>query len=331
MKRAFLTGATGFVGSAVARILIDKGWSVRALVRAGADMRNIRSLALEKIKGDLGDEDFLAQAMRGCHALFHVAADYRLWALDRGDIYRTNVGGSARIMRAALRSRIARIVYTSSIATLGTHPGGIADETTPVSFADMIGDYKKSKYLAEQEVVRMIREDQLPAIIVHPSMPVGPRDHRPTASGRLILTAARGAMPFYTASTGLNIAHVDDVAKGHWQAYAKGTIGQHYILGGENLSLGDLVRNIAAIAGKRRPIGAVPAAMVLPIAYLSEAFARLRGRDREPLITVTGTKLARKKMFFSSAKAQREIGYRCRESRLALTDAIDWFRTHGYC
>lgn len=331
MKTAFLTGGTGFVGSALARTLQNNGWRVRALARRHTNRDNLQGLMVDIVEGDLSDETILTQGMQGCDALFHVAADYRLWALDPQDIYRTNVGGTARIMHAALNAGIKRVVYTSSIATLGQVSGGIADEKTPVSFDDMIGDYKKSKYLAEQEVLRMTREEELPAIIVNPSMPVGPRDRRPTASGRLILTAAMGKMPLYTSSTGLNIAHVDDVAKGHLQAFKHGKIGEKYILGGENLSLGKIVRAITVISGKRAPWGSVSASTILPLAYICEFWARLRRSQQEPLITVTGTRLAKKKMYFSSRKAQKAIQYAHRPAREAFTDAITWFRNNGYC
>lgn len=323
-----VTGATGFVGSAVARRLIAAGEHVRVLVRPGSDRQNLDGVQVEPVEGDLCDPGSLARALGGCRALFHTAADYRLWTRHPEALYRTNVQGTETLMHAAAEAGLERIVYTSSVATLGTATGGEpADEDTPVSLADMIGAYKRSKYLAEEAVRRMAREDGLPAVIVNPSTPVGPRDIKPTPTGRMIVQAARGRMPA-VVDTGLNIVHVDDVAEGHLLAYAHGRPGERYVLGGEDKPLMDIVREVAEIAGARPPRLSLPHAAVMPIAYAAEAWARLSGR--EPFATVDSVRMARKWMYFSSAKAKRELGYHARPAVEAERDAVEWFRAHGY-
>lgn len=326
---ALVTGATGFVGSAVARALISAGHDVRALARPGGDRANLTGLSVEIAEGRLEDAASLTAALAGCTALFHVAADYRLWVPDPDAMLRTNVEGTRALMRAAMAAGIKRIVYTSSVAALGLHGDGTpADETTPSSLADMIGPYKQSKFLAEQAVSEMVARDGLPAVIVNPSTPVGPRDIKPTPTGRVVLEAARGHMPAYV-DTGLNLAHVDDVAAGHLLAFERGRIGRRYILGGENLTLAAMLGQIAEIVGRRPPQFAIPRAAIYPIAVLAESWARLSGR--EPFVTRDGLKMARKKMFFSSARAETELGYRARPARAALEDAIGWFRQRGWC
>jgi dihydroflavonol-4-reductase len=323
-----VTGATGFVGSAVARKLLDKGGPVRVLARPGGDRRNIAGLSVEVAEGDLRDPASLARALAGCRALFHVAADYRLWAPRPQEIYESNVEGTRRLLAAAAEAGVERIVYTSSVATLGLNPDGSpAHEETPVGLGDMIGHYKRSKFLAEADVGRLAREAGLQVVTVNPSTPVGPRDVKPTPTGRMIVEAARGRMPAFV-DTGLNVVHVDDVATGHLLAFERGRAGERYVLGGENLALRDILAEIAALCGRRPPRLRIPHGAVLPIAYVAERASRLTGR--EPFATVDGVRMARKRMFFSSAKAESELGYRPGPPRQAFSDAVAWFREAGY-
>lgn len=326
----FITGATGFVGAAVARVLQDKGHRLRVLTRPNNDRRNLEGLNnIEIVEGDLGQPESYCSALKGCSALFHVAADYRIWVRDAAAMHKINVDGTHALMEAALAAGIKRIIYTSSVATLGNIPGGIAaDENTQVNVADMIGVYKRSKFLAEKEVLRMIRQYNLPCIIVNPSTPIGPRDIKPTPTGRIIIEAAKGRMPAYV-DTGLNIVHVDDVATGHWLAFEKGTIGERYILGGTNMGLGEILGIIAEIVGRPAPTVKIPRLAIFPIAAIAELIAQFTGH--EPFVTLDGLRMAKKKMYFTSAKAETLLGYSPRPSRLAISDAIDWFRTNNYC
>ena len=322
-----VTGATGFVGAAVLRRLLDAGQAVRALVRAGGDRRNLAGLDVELVEGDLGDAASLDRAVAGCAALYHVAADYRLWVPDPATIYRANVEGTRALMRAAAEAGVARIVYTSSVAVLGLHADGTpADETTPAMLDDMIGHYKRSKFLAEQAVTEMTAAG-LPVVIVNPSTPIGPRDVKPTPTGRMVVEAAAGRMPAFV-DTGLNLVHVDDVAAGHLLAFEHGQIGERYILGGHDMSLGAILAEIAALVGRKPPKVKLPHGLILPFAYAAEGVARLTGR--EPFTTVDGIRMARKKMYFSSAKATEALGYQPRPAIEALRDAVDWFRANGY-
>jgi dihydroflavonol-4-reductase len=327
--KTLITGATGFVGSAVVRQLIKAGHSVRALIRAGSDLRNLAGLELETVTGDLTDSPSLDRALAGCSILFHVAADYRLWVPRPKEIYDVNVTGTRNIMAAAARAGVSRIVYTSSVATLGLIRNGTpADENTPVSAADMVGDYKRSKFLAEAEVKRLTDEEGLPVVIVNPSTPVGPRDIKPTPTGRIIVDAASGRMPAYV-DTGLNLVHVDDVAVGHLLALESGKVGERYVLGAVNLSLKEILAEIAAVVGRKPPRVRLPHNLVLPVAYLSEAWARVTGGD-EPRVTVVGVRLAKKKMFFTAEKAERVLRFRPRPIQEALRDAVAWFQENGY-
>jgi len=322
-----VTGATGFVGSAVARALLKAGHPVRVLARLNSDRGNLEGLAVEVVQGSLEDPASLAVAVKGCRYLFHVAADYRLWVPDPAPMFRVNVAGTRELMLAALDAGVERIVYTSSVATLGIVPGGVADEDTESRAEEMIGPYKRSKFDAEAMVRELIAERGLPAVIVNPSTPIGPGDIKPTPTGRLIVEAARGRMPVFV-DTGLNIVHVDDVAVGHMLAAKAGEIGRRYILGGENLSLGEILAEIARLTGRRPPKVKIPHAALLPIAAVAEAIARRTGG--EPFATVDGLRLAKKKMFFSSARAVAELEYAARPARQAIADAVAWYAAKGY-
>jgi dihydroflavonol-4-reductase len=325
---AFLTGASGFVGSAVARLLLDEGFAVRALVRRSSNPANLSGLGLDVVEGDIRDADLVQQSMRDVRYVFHVAADYRLWAPDPNEIIRINVGGTRAVMEAALANGVERIVYTSSVATLRPSGDGTpVDEQSPLTEAEAIGAYKKSKVLAERLVERYIAKSKLPAVIVNPSTPIGPRDVRPTPTGRIVIEAACGRMPAYV-DTGLNLVHVDDVAAGHLAALTQGRIGERYILGGDDMTLGQMLAEISRLAGRRAPTTRLPRQFVYPIAYGAEAAARVTGR--EPFATVDGIRMAKYKMYFSSAKAKRELSYRSRPAQEALADAYDWFRAAGY-
>ncbi len=318
-----VTGATGFVGAAVARRLLRDGAKLRYLVRASSNPANIADLPGERAVGNLNDPASLDRAVAGCRALYHVAADYRLWVPKPHEIYRANVEGSVALLRAAAAAGVERIVYTSSVAVLGTRADGQgADENTPVTVANMIGHYKRSKYLAEDAVRRLVLEEKIPVVIVNPSTPVGPRDVKPTPTGRLIRDAALGKMPAYV-DTGLNIAHVDDVAHGHVLAMERGRIGERYILGGDDMPLRHILAVIAEAAGRKPPAVRLPRRALFPLAYGVELWARL-ATGREPLFTVDGLKMAGKLMYFSSEKAKRDLGYSPRPGREALIDAVTW-------
>lgn len=324
--KALVTGASGFVGAAVARALAAAGWRVRALRRRGSDAGNLRELEVEAVDGDLLDPASLAAAVDGCDALLHVAADYRLGARDPAALYRTNVDGTRNVLAAARAAGVARVVHTSSVATIGIPADGTpGDELTPVSLEAMIGHYKRSKYLAE-EVAREFARAGLPVVIVNPSTPVGPGDVKPTPTGQLVLDAARGRMPAYV-DTGLNVVHVEDVAAGHLAALERGRPGERYILGGENLSLREILAQIAALCGRAPPRIRLPYAAVLPAAYAAEAIAKLTGRSGR--ITLEGVRMSRKRMYFASDKAVRELGYRWRAPVEAFRDALGWFRERG--
>jgi dihydroflavonol-4-reductase len=324
-----VTGATGFVGAAVVRRLLARGTAVRVLAREAGDRRNIAGLEVETVTGDLRDRASLEKAARGCVALYHVAADYRLWVREPEAIYRVNVEGSRDLLRAAAEAGVTRMVYTSSVATLGLERDGTpADETTPVALGDMIGHYKRSKFLAEEAVRRLIAEEGLPVVIVNPSTPIGPRDVKPTPTGRMIVEAAAGRMPAFV-DTGLNVVHVEDVAEGHLLAFERGRVGERYVLGGRDMTLAEILAVIASLVGRRPPRVRIPHDLILPLAHAAEAWARLR-RKGEPFVTVDGIRMARKRMFFSSTKAESELGYTARPAEYALEDAVAWFREEGY-
>jgi dihydroflavonol-4-reductase len=324
-----VTGATGFVGSAIVRCLLERGDNVRALVRPESNRANLGTLPLEIVTGDLRDQGSLSAAVEGCQTLYHVAADYRLWTPRPEELYETNVTGTQNLIQAAISTGVDRIVYTSSVAVLGrTTDGAPADEETPVTVGDMIGHYKRSKYLAEEAVRRLIAEEAAPVVIVNPSTPIGPRDIKPTPTGRMIVEAATGRMPAYV-DTGLNLVHVDDVAAGHLLAHDKGKIGERYVLGGEDMTLAEILTAVAEIVGRAPPRIKLPHNLILPIAMVAEGWARLF-KTGEPFVTIDGIRMAKKHMYFSSAKARAELGYAARPAKKALDDAIAWFKANGH-
>jgi dihydroflavonol-4-reductase len=321
--KALVTGATGFVGAAVARRLLADHHEVRVLVRPRSDRRNLDGLRVELVEGDLTDGSSITRAVSGCRAVFHVAADYRLWVPEPKAMYAANVDGTRAVLQAAMTSGVDRVVYTSSVATLGYRADGQpADEETPSTLDDMIGHYKRSKFLAE-EVVREMAAAGAPVVTVNPSTPVGPGDIKPTPTGRMIHDAISGKMPAYV-DTGLNIVHVDDVANGHLLAYQRGAVGRRYVLGGTNMTLREILTELARVSGRRPPRWRLSHRAVLPIAYLAEGWAHVSGR--EPLATVDGVRLSAKTMYFSSARAEHELGYTAGDARSALKSAAEWFQ-----
>jgi len=322
---ALVTGVSGFVGSAVARALAASGRPVRGLARASSPRGNLADFPGEMVEGDLRDPAAVTRAMAGADALFHVAADYRLWARDPEEIVRNNRDTTRIVMDAARDAGVRRIVYTSSVATLLPDPAGAADETRPATPQTVVGAYKRSKVEAERLVEAMVAQG-LPAVIVNPSTPIGPRDVKPTPTGRIIVEAANGKMPAFVDS-GLNLVHVDDVAAGHLLAFEKGQIGERYILGGEDVALGEMLACVAGLMGRKAPTVRLPQAPLFPLAWLNEQLARVTGK--EPFLTVDGLKMSRHHMFYSSAKAVRELGYRARPWQDAVADAVAWFRQAG--
>lgn len=323
--RVLVTGVSGFVGSAVARALHFQGYRVRGMARAASSRTNLNDFPGELAEGDIRDQPAVERALAGCDALIHVAADYRLWARDPNEIVRNNEAGTRATMQAARAAGVQRVVYTSSVATLAPIANGAADETRPLTPQTAIGAYKRSKVVAERLVEAMIA-DGLPAVIVHPSTPIGPRDAKPTPTGRIVVEAALGRMPAYV-ETGLNLVHVDDVANGHILALERGVVGRHYILGGADVPLSLLLAEIAARVGRRAPRVALPIAPLVPLAIAAETWARLSGR--EPFLTRDALKMASHHMYFTSARARAELGYTPRDWREAVADALAWFRTAG--
>lgn len=325
--KVLVTGASGFVGSAVARKLVERGFSVRALVRSTSPTAHLSGLDLEFTVGDLRDPESVRRAMSGVRWLFHVAADYRLWARDPGEIVRNNMLSTRILMEEAKHAGVERVVYTSSVATLVCRPSGPpSDETMPLEESYAIGAYKRSKVAAERLVEDMVRKG-LPAVIVNPSTPIGPYDVRPTPTGRIIVEAASGRMPAFV-DTGLNMVHVDDVAEGHILAFERGRIGERYILGGQNATLAEILKAIAEQVGRRPPKIKIPRAAVTPLAVAAEYVAHYTGR--EPMLTRDGLRMSKNRMFFTAAKAERELGFRARPYAEGIRDAIEWFCGAGY-
>ncbi len=321
-----VTGATGFVGSAVARALLVRGHRVRALLRANSDRTNLAGLDIAPWRGDLTDPASLERAVDGCDYVMHVAADYRIWVPDPAAMLKANVEGTRALMIAAQAAGVKRVVYCSSVAALGLlADGSPADEDTEVSEDRVVGIYKKSKYRAEQAVLALVRERGLNAVIVNPAAPIGPRDIKPTPTGQMIIDAARGKMPAYV-ETGLCVVHVDDVAEGHMLALERGVSGERYILGGENLYLRDLLALVDTVMGTRRRRLKLAGEVLWPLALACEGLARF---GVAPLVTRDHLRMAAKKMFFSHAKATRELGFRPRPASEAVADAVAWFQANG--
>ena len=325
--RAFVTGGTGFIGSSVVRDLLGRGIDVRALCRPGSNRANLEDLDVELFEGDLLDAASLRGGMVGCELVFHVGALYSFWVRPKRLIYDVNVEGTRSLLEAAKSTGIERIVYTSSVAALGLRDDGQpADETTPNDISRVIGDYKKSKYLAEQVALEYARE--LPIVIVNPSYPVGPRDIKPTPSGQTILDFLNRKMPAYI-DTGMNIVDVEDVALGHWLAADKGRIGERYILGGENVTMKRMLELLSEITGLPAPKARVPYKPILAMSYLNAAFCRLFPRIT-PRMTPETIRMSSHLMYFDPAKAVRELGFPQTPTKEALTKAATWFQENGY-
>jgi len=325
--KTFVTGATGFIGASIVRELLHDGREVRVLVRSTSNLSNLKGLDVEIVTGDLLDADGLCRGLKGCDVLYHAAADYRLWTRSPDEMYRTNVGGTTAILEAALESNLSRVIYTSSVGTLGNPGDGTAgNEDTKVSLADMVGPYKKSKFLAEREAERFIARG-LPLIIVNPSTPVGPWDIKPTPTGKIIVDFLKRKMPAYL-DTGLNLIAVEECARGHILAEQKGAIGRKYILGNANLSLRDIFTMLQDITGLLAPKVRLPYTPVLLAAWLNEGLSRITGR--EPLIPLSGVRMAAHHMYFDSGRAVRELGLPQTPVSEALKRAVEWFRNNNY-
>jgi len=325
---AFVTGATGFLGSHVARVLSESGADLRLLVRPTSDLRNIQGLRSDLAVGDLREPETFAKALAGCDALFHVAADYRIWVRDPNEMYRSNVDGTRFLLSAAQKYGVRRLVYTSSVATMGFKADGSpADEDSPVSLNDMIGPYKRSKFLAEQVAVDAAKSG-VDVVIVNPTTPVGEQDIKPTPTGRIVVDFLKKKFPAYV-DTGLNLVDATECARGHVAALENGKRGERYILGGENLTLKQILDRLASITGLPSPTVKVPHFVALGAAVVDELWTgRIRGK--EPRATVDAVRMGRKKMFVTSAKAEREIGWKILSVEAALRRATDWFRANGY-
>ena len=326
--KALVTGATGFLGSHVARILAEQGADLRLLVRPTSDLRNVEGLHAERVVGDLRDAPSITKALSGCEVVFHVAADYRLWVRDPDEMYRSNVEGTRSLLEAARKQGVRRVVYTSSVATMGfTSNGSLADEASPVSLENMIGPYKRSKFMAEQVAVDAAHSG-VDVVIVNPTTPIGERDIKPTPTGRIVVDFLKRKFPAYV-ETGLNLVDATECARGHIQALEKGRSGERYILGGENLSLKQILDRLAAITGLKSPTVKLPYVFALVTGVVDEMVTgRLLGR--EPRATIDAVRMGRKMMFVSSAKSERELGWRVVPVASALRRSVEWFRANGY-
>ena len=325
--KVLVTGATGFVGGAVARALVNSGIDVRVLARAGADLQNLQGLPVERVEGDLRNQASLRDALTGCRQLYHVAAHYALWAKDPSIFYDINVTGTKNLLDAAREAGTERIVYCSTIGAIGLPPGGgLGTEETPVSIEQMAGHYKRSKYLAEQEVLTLAKAG-LPVVIVNPSAPVGAGDVKPTPTGQVIVDFMKGRMPAYI-ETGMNIVDVDDVAAGHLLAMQKGRIGERYILGNKNLMLREVFEILSRLTDVKAPTIKLPRLAILPLAYLNQWIANLTSKP--PRIPLEGVKMAKYTMHYDCSKAIRELGIPQTPPEVALEKAVRWFRDHGY-
>lgn len=329
--KAFVTGATGFLGSHVARVLAEQGSDLRLLVRPTSDLRNLEGLNADRVAGDLRDPASIEKALSGCDVVFHVAADYRLWVRDPAEMYRSNVEGTRSLLEAARKQGVRRVVYTSSVATMGftskTNYGNVADEQSPVLLADMIGHYKRSKFMAEQVAVEAARSG-VDVVIVNPTTPIGERDIKPTPTGRIVVDFLKRKFPAYV-ETGLNLVDATECARGHVQALEKGRAGERYILGGENLTLKQILDRLGAITGLKSPTVKLPYFFALATGVVDEmVMGRLLGR--EPRATIDAVRMGRKMMFVSSAKAERELGWRTVPVEGALRRSVEWFRANGY-
>jgi dihydroflavonol-4-reductase len=325
---AFVTGATGFLGSHVARVLAEQGARLRLLVRTTSDLRNIADVNADRVVGDLRDPASIEKALAGCNALFHVAADYRLWVRDPEQMYRSNVEGTRGLIEAARRQGVRRIVYTSSVATVGFSANGtLADEDSPVALADMIGPYKRSKFMAEQVAFEAARSG-VDVVVVNPTTPIGERDLKPTPTGRIVVDFLKRKFPAYV-DTGLNLVDATECARGHIRALEKGRTGERYILGGENLTLKQILDRLGAITGLPSPRVKLPYVFALAAGVVDETVTgRILGR--EPRATIDAVRMGRKKMFITSAKAERELGWRSVPVDDALRRSVEWFRANGY-
>src|SRR5882757_4075248 len=325
---AFVTGATGFLGSHVARVLAEQGAQLRLLVRSTSDLRNIADLNAERVVGDLRNPASIETALAGCDALFHVAADYRLWVRDLEQMYRSNVEGTRRLIECARKQRVRRIVYTSSVATMGFGSNGtLADENSPVTLANMIGPYKRSKFMAEQVAFDAARAG-VDMVVVNPTTPIGERDLKPTPTGRIVVDFLKKKFPAYV-DTGLNLVDATECARGHVQAFEKGRSGERYILGGENLTLKQILDRLSAITKLPSPTVKLPYVFALATGVIDELVTgRLLGK--EPRATIDAVRMGKKKMWVSSGKAERELGWRVLPVKDALGRAVRWFQANGY-
>ena len=326
--KCFVTGATGFLGSHVARQLLSNGAELRLLVRATSRTENIADLPADRVVGDLRDVESLRRGMSGCEVVFHVAADYRLWSRDGRELYQSNVDGTRNILQAARDSSVRRVVYTSSVATMGFgNNGSVTDERTPVSLTNMIGDYKRSKFMAEQLVIEAARSGQ-DVVMVNPTTPIGERDIKPTPTGRIVVDFLKRKFPAYV-DTGLNLVDVKDCANGHLLAMAKAVAGERYILGGENLTLKQILNKLAALTGLPSPTIRLPYAVAYATGVVDTLVTGTL-RKQEPRVTLDSVRMGRKKMFVTSAKAERELGWNPGPVDAALQRAVEWFRANGY-